>query len=54
MEKLYTIAEFCKLFGIGKTTYYVWRNTGLVKPIVIGNTNRITETEIQRLIDQKA
>lgn len=55
MEKLYSIKEFCNTFKISRDTFYTWKNKGVVNPIKIGGTVRITETEVNRILeDEKA
>lgn len=46
---LYTINEFCKLFSISRTTFYLWVKNGYVKVIRIGERTRIAQEEVERL-----
>jgi excisionase family DNA binding protein len=50
MEKLYTIKEFCTSFMIHRDTFYTWKEKGVVKPIRVGGSVRITEREVNRIL----
>lgn len=46
---LYTINDFCKLFSISRTTFYLWVKSGYVKVVKIGERTRVTQEEVERL-----
>lgn len=48
-EKLYTIREFTKIFNISRETFYNWKERGVFRPIQIGRTIRIAESEVKRI-----
>lgn len=46
---LYTVNDFCKMFSISRTTFYIWVKNGYVKVIKIGKRVRVTQEEVDRL-----
>lgn len=53
MEKLYTINEVANILKVNRKTLYEWRKNNKISFIMIGSRNRITETELKRIIGGK-
>lgn len=52
MEKFYTIKEFLQIFRISRHTFYKWKDKGIIKPIKVGGSIRIPESEINRIMQE--
>lgn len=45
MEGFYTIAEFLRLYGVGRTTAYRLAQSGALKIIKVGRASRIAKAD---------
>ena len=50
MEKLYTINEVADILKVNRKTLYEWRKNDKISFIMIGARNRITESELKRIV----
>lgn len=50
MEKLYTLKEVTEILKVTFMTLYRWRESGKLKVVKIGNTIRVPESELKRLM----
>ena len=53
MEKLYTINEVADILKVNRKTLYEWRKNDKISFIMIGARNRITESELKRIMGGK-
>ena len=52
-DKLYTIEEVAGRIKVTKQTVYSWIKKGKFKPLIIGNSYRVNEEQIQELLRGK-
>jgi excisionase family DNA binding protein len=52
-ERLYTLAEVSRIFGVNLSTLYLWRKRGRIKSMTLGGQNkvvRIKASEVERFL----
>lgn len=49
MEKLYSVKQIADLLGISEITIRQWIQHNKIKSVKIGNSRRVTESEVNRL-----
>lgn len=55
MERLYTVDETAKYFGVSRQTIYIWMNTGRLAWVEFGGRRRIRQSTLDTfLIDHLA
>ncbi len=50
MEKLYSVKEVANLLSMAEVTVRQWIQHGKLKSVKIGNSRRISETEVKRIM----
>ena len=53
MDRLLKITEAAKIFGVDRSALYRWQKKGIIKFIKVGNTNKIKESEVKRILGEK-
>ena len=51
MENHLTVKETCRILGLAEITIRQWITNGKIKSIKIGNSRRIPESEVMRLLN---
>lgn len=51
MERHYSITEAAKLLNVSRVTLYTWNKDGKIKFVKIGQRNKISESELKRMVN---
>lgn len=46
-KELYTVAQFCEAYGIGRTTFYAEVKAGRLRTVKIGAATRVRRTDAE-------
>jgi len=50
MERYYSVTETAKILNVSRVTLYTWKKEGKIKFVKIGARNKISESELKRMV----
>jgi len=51
IKQLYSVAEFCEAYGIGRTTFYAEVNAGRLRIVKLGTLTRVRVSDAENWAD---